>query len=159
VCAPWAITQFKPGGIAILPQSRQQTGLLPNRSLVIWPYTDMNSPLVRWGNDYIFFHAHMPKPFKLGFPNPRGWLGYWLNGTLFVKRTAFIPHAEYCDYNSSSQCYCNPQFLELETLAPLTELAPGASVVHTETWELYGVDDFQADEVTAQAVVEQFCLE
>ncbi|MGB7876126.1 MAG: hypothetical protein WBL25_17215, partial [Anaerolineales bacterium] len=32
-CAPWAITQFRTGGVAILPQSREQTEVLPNRTL------------------------------------------------------------------------------------------------------------------------------
>lgn len=154
-CAPWSITQLKPGGIAILPQSLQQTGLLPNRSLAMWPYTDMTSPHVQWGNEYVFIHANMYQPFKLGFPNPRGWQAYWLDGTLFVKRMAFNPNAVYSDFNSSSQCFCNHLFLELETLAPLTSLAPRSSTTHIETWELYTVSDFQADEVSTRALVER----
>ena len=30
-CAPWAITQFRTGGVVILPQSRRQTEVLLNR--------------------------------------------------------------------------------------------------------------------------------
>ena len=158
-CAPWAITQFKPGGVAILPQSQEQSEFLPNRSLTFWPYTDTTSPQMCWGNRYILVHAEMGDPFKLGFPNPRGWLAYWLGGTLFVKRTAFNSRADYYDFGSSSECYCNDQFLELETLAPVGGLAPGESTTHVETWELYADVDFPGDEKAVQEIVEKLGLE
>lgn len=157
--APWAITQLKIGGVAILPQPAQESGLLPSRSLALWPYSDMNSPQVKWGRDYIFIHAQMIKPFKLGFPNPRGWLAYWQAGVLFVKKADFYPHAAYGDFGSSSECFCNQQCLELETLAPLTRLEPEASVTHTETWELHALNEFQADETSAQALAERLGLD
>ncbi len=158
-CAPWAITQFKMGGAAILPQSCKQTDLLPNRSLVFWPYTNLANPHVIWGNEYILIRAEIQPPFKIGFPNPRGWLGYWLNGTLFVKRAEYDPQAAYYDCGSSSECYCNHQFLELETLAPVGRLEPGASITHIETWELYGDVKFPADETTVQQIVNELGLE
>jgi len=36
-----------------------------------------------------------------------------------------------------SECYCNPHFLELETMGPRTTLAPGESVSHRETWVVH----------------------
>jgi hypothetical protein len=44
--APWAITQLKPGGVAILPQQvgpADPDGVQPNRTLALWPYTDIGS--------------------------------------------------------------------------------------------------------------------
>lgn len=158
-CAPWAITQFRTGGVAILPQPREQTEVLPNRSLALWPYTDVRNPKVTWGNRYILVQADMQKPFKVGFPNPRGWLAYWLEGTLFVKRATFDAKADYYDFGSSSECYCNDKFLELETLAPIGALAPGTSATHTETWELYADVDFPNDEDVLQQIVETLGLE
>lgn len=158
-CAPWAITQLKTGGVAILPQPREQTEVLPNRSLALWPYTDLASPQVSWGNRYILVRAEMQMPFKIGFPNPRGWLAYWLDGTLFVKRAAFDAKADYYDFGSSSECYCNSQFLELETLAPIHKLAPGETVSHTETWQLYADVGYPGDEDTVQEIVEKLGLE
>jgi len=158
-CAPWAITQVRTGGVAILPQSREQVDFLPNRSLVLWSYTDLSSPQVRLGNRYLLVRAEMDGPFKVGFPNPRGWLAYWLDGTLFVKRAAFDAQAEYYDFGSSSECYCNDRFLELETLAPVGTLSPGESITHTETWELYANVDFPGDEDTVQRIVEKLGLE
>lgn len=159
-CAPWALTQFKTGGVAILPQSQKKTEFLPNRSLVLWPYTDISNPNVHWGNRYILVRAEMQgEIFKVGFPNPRSWLAYWQAGTLFLKRAAFDPQAHYYDFNSSSECYCNNQFLELETLGPVTTLTPGASVIHTETWELYANVESPKTEDTAQKIVETLGLE
>jgi hypothetical protein len=158
-CAPWAITQFKTGGVAILPQSQEQTEFLSNRVLALWPYTDLANPQVSWGNRYILVRAEMASPFKVGFPNPRGWLAYWLDGTLFVKRASYDAQAEYYDFGSSSECYCNDRFLELETLAPIGKLAPGASITHTETWELYADVSPPIGEEAVQEIVEQLVLE
>ena len=158
-CAPWAITQVKTGGTAILPQARQDTGVLPNRSLVLWPYTDMKNPNVQWGSSYILVDAKMESPFKVGFPNPRGWIGYWRNGVLFVKRAPYDANAEYYDFGSSSECYCNDQFLELETLAPISTIEPGETVSHVEMWELYRNVDRPENEKEAQIIVDKLGLE
>lgn len=145
--APWAITQFKPGGFAILPQSSSDTGLMPNRQLSIWPYTYLNSPCLQWSDRFIFVQAAMQdEKLKLGWPNPNGWLGYWVDDTLFIKRATYQPDAEYYDFGSSSECYCDDRFLELETLGPRTILAPGTAVTHREEWYLYGDVQLEAKE-------------
>lgn len=158
-CAPWAITQFRTGGIAILPQGCSRTNLLPNRALAFWPYTDITSPHMIIGNRFILVQAEPQPPFKVGFPNPRGWLAYWLEGTLFVKQTAYHSGETYNDFGSSSECYCNHHFLELETLAPLRKLEPGASALHTETWELFSRVQFPTDEAAAQLLISGLGLE
>jgi len=158
-CAPWAITQMKPGGVAILPQSCEETGVLPNRSQVLWPYTDPSNQNVTWGKNYFFMRANMVSAFKIGFPNPRGWLAYWLNGSLFVKHAKYEMQSTYYDFGSSSECYCNDRFIELETLGPITTIEPQASVVHVETWELYGNIDCPRNEKEAQLLVEKLGLE
>ena len=140
-CAPWAITQLKPGGVGILPQvtgPENANELQPNRSIAFWPYTDVASPYIDWGNRFIRITAVMESgALKIGFPNPLGWLAYHRGDTLFVKKTKFQPQADYYDMNSSSQCYCDRDFLELETLGPRTTIAPGASITHREVWELH----------------------
>lgn len=152
--APWAITQFKPGGVAILPQSMEDTGVLPNRSLALWPYTNLSDPNVFFGQSYILVHAKLKSPFKVGFPNLRGWLAYWLDGTLFVKRAKHEVQSDYYDFGSSSECYCNDQFMELETLAPIITIAPQASAAHVETWELYANVECPRDEKDVEALLQ-----
>ncbi len=158
-CAAWAITQFKTGGVAIMPQSEHDSGLLPNRSLALWPYTDVSSSRFRWGNEFILVDANMDSPFKIGFRNLRGWLAYWLDGILFVKHAPYYDGSEYYDMGSSSECYCNDQFLELETLSPKTTLQPGDSITHTETWELFADVARPENEKDVSVLVEKFGLD
>jgi hypothetical protein len=156
--APWAITQLKTGGVAVLPQAvdpANKDGLLPNRHIVLWPYTRIDSPYVTWGDRYLFIQATMGDgAFKVGFPNPAGWLAYAVDGALFVKQAAYEPDAVYFDRGSSSECYCHPRFLELETLGPRTTLLPRESVSHYETWRVFGGVSVQPDETTVQKLVE-----
>jgi hypothetical protein len=156
--APWAITQLRPGGVAILPQvmgPADEYDVLPNRQIALWPYTPINSPHITWGDRYVFVEATMQKgALKIGFPNSVGWMGYALGDTLFVKHAAYRPDAAYFDRGSSSECYCNPHFLELETLGPRTTLAPGESVTHRETWVIYAGVTVWRDEAAVQKLVE-----
>jgi hypothetical protein len=155
--APWAITQLKPGGFAILPQAVSDTGLLPNRRLALWPCTDFNSPYIQWDNRYIFVHANMQgKRLKIGWANPAGWLGYWIDDTLFVKTAAYSPRAAYYDFGSSSECYCDPRFLELETLGPKITLEPDEQVSHREVWMILANLPLTPDENAVADCVDRF---
>jgi hypothetical protein len=157
--ALWAITQFNPGGLGILPQAIEDTGVLPNRNLTLWPYTDPSEPNVKLGKSYILVNADLTEPFKVGFPNPRGWLAYWLKGVLFVKRAEYDAQSAYYDFGSSSESYTNDKFLELETLSPITTIEPGADAVHVERWELYKDIKRPNDEHEVQKLVERLGLE
>jgi hypothetical protein len=161
-CAPWAITQMRRGGVALLPQRTSFSdpeGLQPNRAIVLWPYTDAASPMITWGNRFIFIQATMQSgALKVGFPNSQGWLGYLLDETLFVKRAAFDSSAAYYDLGSSSQCYCNPHFLELETLGPRSTIEPGASVTHREVWEIHHGVGMELTEESAHSEAEKLGL-
>jgi len=152
--APWAITQLKPGGLGILPQTITDTGLLPNRRLALWPYTDINSPHIHWGNRFIFIEANLgDEALKIGWANPNGWLAYAVDNTLFVKEAAYQADAQYFDYSSSSECYCGAAFIELETLGPRVTLQPGESTSHREVWSLHADVDITADEEVAAQLV------
>jgi hypothetical protein len=162
-CAAWAITQLRPGGTAILPHpsaSMDPDGVLPNRTIVLWPYTDINNPAIRWGNHFTFVRAELNDcALKLGFPNHRGWLAYLWNDILFVKRAQFVVDGTYFDHNASSQCYCNPNFLELETLGIRTRIAPEGSVSHREVWEMYRVKDMDPSEEAMQNLASRLALD
>ncbi len=161
-CAAWAITQLAPGGTAILPHSTGDAdpfGVLPNRQINLWPYADVNDPHMQWGNAYTLVRAAFTGGrFKMGFPNPRGWLAYWQAGTLFVKRAVFDPQAAYLDFGSSSECYCDPRFLELETLSGVRMLPAGESLSHVEGWEIYGEVAPPVDESAAGRIADQLGL-
>lgn len=149
--APWAITQFRLGGTVILPMpvgNVDSAGLLPNRQFSFWPYTRINDPRLKLGDEFILFKADaVLPPFKMGYFNPHGWVAYWLDGVLFRK--TFNAHTEslYPDNNCNAEIFCNDQFVELESLAPLKTLDPGASVNHVETWDIFIGLDSTPDEV------------
>ncbi len=140
--APWAITQLPLGGTAILPQPAgpaDEAGLLPNRHLVLWPYSRWSDERLRLGDEAIGVQARpLEAPFKLGYRNDRGWLAYLRAGVLFVKRFARPEGRPYPDRDCNVEAYCNDRVIELETLAPLGRIEPGQEATHTERWELYG---------------------
>lgn len=136
--APWALSVMAKGGTAVIPQVKRETGLLGNRILALWPYSRMNDPRVTWGEDYILIRqADGPTPFKIGTNNENGWAAYYNEGNLFVKYYKHQPDAAYPDFGVSFEAYVNDHFLELESLGPLVQLAPGQTAAHTETWNLF----------------------
>ena len=157
--AAWAITQIRPGGTAILPQSKIQTEKLPNRSLVMWPYANMGNKNISWLKDRIQVKIDFNESFKVGFPNPRGWLACIVDNTLFIKRAAYYAQETYCDFGCSSECYADNRFVELETLSPMKLLNPGESITHVETWEIHKDVTLPADEKAFEEFSEKFGLE
>jgi hypothetical protein len=158
-CAPWAITQLVPGGVAYLPQQRvpaDEDGVLPNRHIVLWPYTDVSAPEVTISQEQVtvFASDHRSKS-KVGLPNRLGWIAYALGDELFVKWSALHRDGElYVDRGVSVECYRDERFIELETLGPQVTLQPGKRAVHREVWMLREVSTDSASEVLDALPVE-----
>jgi len=156
----WSITAMAPGGKEIVPQECEDTGLLPNRFLVLWPYTKMNDPRLHFGDRYIIVQ-HDPRraaPLKFGIANAQGWAAYCNHSHLFVKYYTHNANVAYPDFGASYETYINDSMLEMETLSPLTVLKPGASVEHLESWRLFdnvpmpGNDQQEIDRILAGTV-------
>jgi len=144
--AVWCPTMMRAGGRAILPlpprvamdtEHFQSAG-----PLTLWSFTDLADP--RWilGTDFI--QLRQDKNPKGRFPeqmtgifDSAGWGAYYSAGTLFVKRAAPIAGVAYPDFGCNFEIFTNPQFLELESLAPKVELQPGESTSHIEVWGLF----------------------
>ena len=139
--APWAITQFRLGGMVILPMpvgTVDPAGLLPNRQISLWPYAHINDPRLKLDDEFVLFKAEAAlPPFKIGYFNPHGWMAYWLDGVLFRKTFEAQTTSTYPDHNCNAEMYCNDQFVELESLGALSVLKPGEFSVHMETWDLF----------------------
>jgi len=141
--SPWALTIMRGGGEAIFPQEPYRAHseyLLPARPLVLWHYTDLSDPRWTLGKKYIRLRTdeNMIEPQKIGIANKQGWAAYRLGQTLFVKRADYIEGATYPDCGSNFETFTAASFVEVETLAPLHRLEPGASADHTERWFLFG---------------------
>jgi len=139
--APWALTMMRPNSVAILPQqfgTVDKDGLLPNRNLVLWSYSRWEDQRLKLGGEFITVKANEVKqPFKVGYFNPHGWLGYKFEDVFFVKRFGVRRDEEYPDFGCNSEVYTNDRFIELESLGALVDLKPHEHIVHTETWEVY----------------------
>jgi hypothetical protein len=157
--APWALTIMNSGGEVILPQEPYRSHdeyLLPARPLAIWHYTDLSDPRWTFGKKYIRLrtNAQLKEPQKIGVGNMQGWAAYLRNRMLFVKRFGWVEGAIYPDFGSNTETYTAGNFIELETLAPLTRLTAGASAEHTERWFLFKNVDVGASEQTLDAALQ-----
>lgn len=139
--APWAITQYKTGGVVVLPMPKGNSdpdGLLPNRQISFWPYADIQDDRLKLDNDHILFHAKpIEKSFKMGYFNPHGWLAYVYKGKMFKKSFNVDLVRQHPDGNCNTELYGINDFVEMETLSSLVKLEPNTSVQHTEIWEIF----------------------
>ena len=139
-CAPWAITQLKLGGEAIIPQQLHEVepnSLLPDRSIILWPYSDINDSRINWNNQFINIHAQpIEKALKIGITNYQKWMAYFYDNLLFIKYANNYASTQLIDFGATSQFYINSKFVELETLAPLADIKPGERIRHREVWRV-----------------------
>jgi hypothetical protein len=137
--APWAVTQMKTGGTAILPTpaTADAEGLLPNRLVALWPYSRWNDPRLSLGEEAITVTVRpIAQPFKIGYMNHAGWLEYHSDGVVFRKRWTPQPDRPHVDFGCNAEVYTNDKHIELETLGPLVRLRVGEMVEHVEVWEV-----------------------
>jgi hypothetical protein len=137
--APWAITQLKTGGTAILPTpaTADGEGLLPNRLVALWPYSRWDDPRLRLGEEAITIDVRpIALPFKIGYMNHAGRLEYHCDGVIFRKRWTPQPDRPHVDFGCNAEVYANDKHVELETLGPLVRLGVGEMVEHVEVWEI-----------------------
>jgi hypothetical protein len=134
--APWAITQLRLGGMAILPLS-DTVGLRPNRNLVLWPYTQLQDERLEINDDLILLHGSgKERACKIGNRNSHGWIACILGEALFVKRFRINSSGRYPDLDCNVEAYVKDSCLELEALGLITTLKPSDSVTHTESWQV-----------------------
>lgn len=158
--APWALTMMAPGGVAITgfpPRGTHPRNLEATNPLVMWAYTDLSDPRWKFTRKYLTLRqdAKASTPQKLGHFNPHTWGGYLLNGELFLKQSRADPSATYPDFGCSFETFTNADFLEIETLGPMTKVSPNEGVTHVEQWSLHkdirlaGFTDAEIDKVIA----------
>ena len=160
--AVWCPTMMCPGGRAILP--------LPPRAamdadhfqsvgpMTLWSFTDLKDPRWDFGTEFIQLsqESHLQGRFPeqmTGIFNPAGWGAYYASGALFIKRARPLADARYPDFGCNFEVFTNREFLELETLSPIVELAPGESASHTETWALFRNVQAGNDDAWARSTV------
>ncbi len=150
--AAWALTMLRGGGygvLPLLPKGNHADGdLLPSYAIVPWTYTDLAAPVWQLHRDYYGIDvAKATAAHKLGITNYPGWSAYWVDGTTFVKYVPVEAGATYPDMGCAFETFTNGEMIEFETLGPLTKLAPGESLFHTEHWTILdGMEKPDTDE-------------
>jgi hypothetical protein len=140
--APWALSMMTQGGMAVSgfpPRGKHPINLVATNPLTMWAYTNLSDLRWKFTNKYLTLRQDSAKKDaqKLGMFNPDTWAAYLLNGEAFVKRTKADPAKHYTDFGASFEAFTNDEFLEVETLGPMTKLQPGQTVELVERWGLF----------------------
>lgn len=140
--ACWAVSLMRKNGFGIVPvkNERHGGGLLPDRRISMWPYTDLSDKRLILEKEYIFLKqdSETNVPVKIGTMVRPAWTAYWVEGMLFVKSFR-QEESQYPDFGCNVELYTNGDNFELETLSPLAIVKPAESVMYTETWQLFEV--------------------
>lgn len=158
--APWSITMMGKSGLEIVPMNTKDTGLLANRTISVWSYANLGCKRVAFHDHYFTLQQNpeISRAFKIGFDNEAGWAAYINHETLFVKRYNHVIGGSYPDNGCSYETYTNNEFLEMETLGELKEVAPSETLTHTEYWSLKAVNELpnQQDGDAIEAFVKKY---
>ena len=138
--AVWGISVSEKGGTLVIPMNTNDTGLLPNRIVSVWPYTDMSNDRIYWGSRYVTVRQDekYDKPIKLGFDLNCGTVYFCLNEDIFRKSfDTNHPDGTYPDGGCSFETYTNENMIEVESLSELKTVKSGEVSCLTESWSLY----------------------
>ena len=153
--SPWALTMMAQGGVGVSgfpPRGRHPINLEATNPLVMWAYTNLDDRRWKFTKKYLILRqdANNSEAQKLGLFNADTWGAYVLHGEVFVKRTKADPAKTYPDFGCSFETFTNNEFLELETVGPMTKVAPGKTVEQVEHWGVFHnvqVRDLNDDEL------------
>lgn len=135
--ALWALTVLKPGGKMEAYLPKKDTGYLPNRNLVMWPYASISDKRFSFSDDKLTVQSNdrASNPFKVGFYTDKGKIIYTLGKETFTK-TFEVKEGEYPDMNCNVETYTSKLIHEVETLSPLVSIGKGDTIYHEEIWTL-----------------------
>ena len=141
--APWALSVMSMGGYLALPLPEKRDhgagSLLPNKAIVLWPYTDFSVPQWQFHQTHIGVDTCGNRSVqKLGVRDYPAWSAYWQPGGTFLKAQVPTRNGDYPDEGCVFETYFCPDFIEIETLGVFGMVQPGETVEHVENWGLVG---------------------
>jgi hypothetical protein len=155
--AVWGLTVMQSDGLEIIPQpelGEHPRDLLPNRGIVLWPYTDLSDSRLTLGTRF-WLLRQIPgsPPIKIGLAHRERWIAYVFNDALFIKVFEYDANGVYPDGGCNFETFADSEMLEIESLGPLVTLQPGDSVNHHESWHLLPLTE-QVDIESEEALAE-----
>lgn len=140
--APWVLTMMAQGGMVVSgfpPRGTHPQNLEATNPLVMWAYTDLSDPRWKFTKKFLTLRQdpNNSNAQKIGTFNKDTWAAYLLNGEAFVKSAVSDPSKTYTDFGCAFETFTNNEFLEIETLGPMTKVQPEQTVQQVEHWGLY----------------------
>lgn len=140
--AAWALSMMAPGGSGVTgfpPRGTHPEMLAPTNPLVMWAFTDFSDARWKFLRKYLILRQDPANasPQKTGLFNPLTWGAYFLGDEVFIKQYEPGPIAKHPDYGTSYQTFTNADFLEIETMGPMTKVPGGGVLEHVERWSCY----------------------
>jgi len=140
--ASWALSMMAPGGHGVSgfpPRGTHPEMLQPTNPLIMWAFSDLSDPRWTWLKKYFVLRQDSKNavPTKIGNFNPKTFGAYFLNGEMFLKQYDADPTKKYPDFGASYETFTNADFLEIETMGPLTKVPSGGTLEHIERWSLH----------------------
>ena len=134
-CSVWAISAMAPGGIEDIAFALRDGGMDHWHRISMWDYTSLGDSRAEYRRDGIqLTHRPMEQKYKIGVGHPSGPVHYANKGVTFVKKFAIETEKEYPDANVSFETFLCKHMVEIESLSPLGNVAPGEIMEHKEIW-------------------------
>lgn len=138
--ALWGLSVMNQNSIAVIPMSKENTGYLANRNLVLWHYADVKDERLTIEQNYISVRQtpNCKGPIKIGTLNTEGIVYYIRNNKLVEKICDKADrNGNYVDYSCSTEIYSCKDFIEVENLSELYDIPVGAEASYKEVWKLH----------------------
>lgn len=138
----WALTVMKCGGKMTFELSKEDTGLLANRNVVMWSYASMKDSRVTIDDDRIVLKSDtkVPNAYKIGAykRDAKAVYEYAEDGrqVTFRKEVQGVDGAEYPDFTCNFESYCSDKIHEIETLSSMQIVDKNAKIEHIEKWHI-----------------------
>lgn len=139
----WALTVMKAGGTMTFDMSKEDTGYLANRNIVMWSYSSMNDSRIKITDEKIVATSDVavPNPYKIGAFKQELHAEYIIKrdgkSAHFIKEATGMEGEFYPDYCCNFECYFSDKIHEVESLSSVKEIENGQEIEHTEFWEIY----------------------
>lgn len=132
-------TLFGGGGTVLLPQnSDMDEPVQPNRTLALWPKTDIRDRRIFLGNRFftLTHDVQEERPLRFGINDVLGWAAYVGPKYTVMKRYVHNPQAPYPDFGCSMEVGFRKDFAEITSLSPIFRVEPGEGIKHVENLSL-----------------------
>ncbi len=136
-CGLWSISAMRGGGTMRAPFAGSGGDMTPRRFLSLWDTTSLADARLQFTQDTVAVrHLPVDEYFKLGLLCREGAAAYVTGGRVFTKRFDGGSNTPYPDNNVNFEVYACRHMMEIESLAPLSAIAPGETAEHIEHWRL-----------------------